>query len=290
MRLVRALAVVAALSGAVADDDDVTRWDFKAGFIPGTKDDVEAGFMTIDAAKNRCAQLADCLAITFRAPADSVEPVYAYLKRDSTVAETDKTWSSLVKRPAGLMDVNYINQLAFPLELCWIDLIGTAAPVCYGTVQPGSSKNMTSFASHNFVLKRLVWSLTAGSAALSVGGSEARLAAALGGGAPRESKVAITARQRALEWEAPLTRHAAAPPAPDAAKLPPIKLVNQLPQPAEVCSAPLWASRLLQSSMPAGLETCHGVAAAGGGLTVPALDADSLIFARQLVGVTTIQK
>ena len=301
-----ASAVVALLllsaAAAFDDDVDVTRWDIKSGFVPGTKDDVETGFMTVEAAKKRCEQLAACLAITYRDKADVKTEVHVYLKQDSTVSETDKTWTSMVKRPAGLMDVNFINELAFPLELCWLDLIGSAAPVCYGTVQPGSSKNMTSYAGHNFVLKRLVWSLTASAAALAsgaMGGAVSpQLARALASGG--EQKIAITARQRAHEWESPLALTSssnggsrgvlAAASASDTTALAPLQLVNRLSQPAEVCSAPQWAARLLQASMPMGLETCHGVVSAGGSLTVEAIGADRVLLARQLVGVATIQK
>ena len=91
---------------------------------------------------------------------------HVYFKPDTTVAENDKSWASFVKRPAGLMDVSFKNDLPFPLELCWIDMVGTASPACYGTVACcGGTKNMSSFAGHNFVLKRLVWSLPAAAAA-----------------------------------------------------------------------------------------------------------------------------
>lgn len=283
------LRVVAGGQAGAIDDDEVTKWDTKGGFIPGTKDDVETGWMTVDKAKDRCARLSECLAVTFRGAAEVTEPVFAYLKRDTTVAEADKTWTSMIKRPAGLMDVNFINQLAFPLELCWIDLVGTAAPICYGTVQPSSSKNMSSFAGHNFVLKRLVWSLIATSAARGLAGASGV------GGAAEESRsgdgaLPITARQRAHEWEAPLFLSAASASEPSAHPLEPVKLVNKLTQPAEVCSAPRWASRLLQASMPVGLETCHGVVAVGGTLSISGLSSDTILLARQLVGVTTIQK
>ena len=66
--------------------------------------------------------------------------------------------------------------------------------------------------------------------------------------------------------------------------------LNTLSQPAEVCSAPRWASRLLQGQMPSGIESCHGVAASGGTLDVPSLPLDSILLARQLVGVVAIAK
>ena len=263
------LIVALAFATASGDDDiDVTKWEVKGGFIPGTKDDVEVGWMTVEKAKDRCAQLSECLAITYRGARDLETEAHIYLKRDSTVAENDKTWTSMVKRPAGLMDVNFINNLTFPLELCWIDMIGTASPVCYGTVQAGTSKNMTSFATHNFVLKRLVWSLTAAAAAST----------SVDGGA-----LPITARQRAHEWEAPLFPLEAASQAADSTPtLDSFEVVNRLSQPAEICSAPRWASRLLQSSMPAGLETCHGVAPVGGKLMLKGISRDAVLLARQV--------
>ena len=39
--------------------------------------------------------------LTFKAAPDIKEKVHIYMKEDSTVAETDKTWSSYIKRPAG---------------------------------------------------------------------------------------------------------------------------------------------------------------------------------------------
>ena len=208
--------------------------------------------------------------------------MHVYLKADSTVAESDKTWSSFVKRPAGLMDVNFVNELAFPLELCWIDLVGSASPVCYGTVQPSSSKNMSSFAGHTFVLKRLMWSATAAAAAASSTGAAS-------------DEIQIVPRQRAHEWEsASSLAHRDHPGASaggsGSASLPTLQARNRLSQPAEVCSAPRWAARLVHSTMPAGLETCHGVAAAGGTVTLSGVSEGSILLARQLVGVTTIAK
>ena len=47
---------------------------------------------------------------------------------------------------------------------------------------------------------------------------------------------------------------------------------------------------MLQGSMPAGLETCHGVVPAGGTLRVASLAPGAILLARQLVGITTIEK
>ena len=57
--------------------------------------------MTVEEAKLRCESLAKCQAITFRDSADVKGKVHLYLKEDTTVAEADKTWTSLIKRPAG---------------------------------------------------------------------------------------------------------------------------------------------------------------------------------------------
>jgi hypothetical protein len=148
-----ALHVIAAVAG-----EDVATWTTKPGFIPGTKSDVETGFMTVEEGKRRCAARNDCLAITFRDVPDVVGKVHVYLKPDSTVSDSDKTWTSMIKRPAGLMDVNFYNPLTIPLELCWIAIEGGAKPACYGTVAPGSNKNMSSFDGHHFILKRMAWS------------------------------------------------------------------------------------------------------------------------------------
>ena len=154
------LAAVAGVAGVSAEADDVDRttYEMKLGFIPGTKPDVDTGFLTLDEAKLACEKKSACLAFTYRSAPETKERVHVYLKADSTVAESDKSWTSYVKRPAGLMDVTFANGLPFPLELCWIDMVGTAAPACYGTMACcGGTKNMSSFAGHNFVLKRLVW-------------------------------------------------------------------------------------------------------------------------------------
>ena len=98
MRLPRHLflGLVVTHATAAADDDNVAKWTVKGGFIPGTKDDVETGFMTVAAAKKRCEQLSKCVAITFHAKADVETEVHVYLKQDSTVSETDKAWTSMV--------------------------------------------------------------------------------------------------------------------------------------------------------------------------------------------------
>ena len=139
------LLVGLALDGrctAIDVDEDRTTYEVKLGFIPGTKPDVDTGFMTVDQAKVACEKKSECLGFTMREAPDVKGSVHVYFKADTSVTESDKTWSSFVKRPAGLMDVTFSNNLTFPLELCWIDMVGTAAPVCYGTVHPGASKTM----------------------------------------------------------------------------------------------------------------------------------------------------
>ena len=305
-RLLRCLLLGAALLAIVAGDD-VTTYDVKSGFIPGTKPDVDNKFLTVEAAKKHCEKNPDCLAFTIHGPATTKEAVWVYFKGDVTVAEADKSWSSFIKRPAGLMDVQFSNRLDFALELCWVDMVGSAQPICYGTVAPGAWRNMTSFAGHNFVLKRLVWSVSASAAAPPVVPLDGGLAAGssddstLAGAGTAVAQVEIATRQRAHEWDTrgvPLASSMRAP-GKDGANggaaplLPAIHLVNRLSQPAEVCSVPQWASRLLQGSLPAGLETCHGVAAAAGGTLEVAegrIAKQDVLFARQLVGVATIAK
>ena len=109
MRLARLLLLLSARAAAGIDDEDKTTYETKLGFIPGTKPDVDTGFMTVEKAKLLCERKPECLAITFKAAPDTKEQVHVYLKADSTVAESDKSWTSMVKRPAGLMDVYFKN-------------------------------------------------------------------------------------------------------------------------------------------------------------------------------------
>ena len=83
------IALATALTLAAANDD-VATWTTKLGFIPGTKPDVETGFMTVEEGKRRCALKNDCLAITFRDAPDVQGKIHLYLKSDSTVSESDK--------------------------------------------------------------------------------------------------------------------------------------------------------------------------------------------------------
>ena len=276
--------LLAACFAAAVDDVDRTTYETKLGFIPGTKPDVDTQFVTVEQAKLICERKAECLAFTFKAAPDVKEKIHVYFKQDTTVAENDKSWASFVKRPAGLMDVSFKNDLPFPLELCWIDMVGTASPACYGTVACcGGTKNMSSFAGHNFVLKRLVWSLPAAAAAGA--------ATTASTDAAKAKPLVIAARQRGHEWEGMGAVYGEANSS--ATSVPMSKALtalNTLSQPAEVCSAPRWASRLLQGQMPSGIESCHGVAASGGTLEVPSLPLDSILLARQLVGVVAIAK
>ena len=154
--------------------NDVATWTTKLGFIPGTKTDVEVGFMTVEEGKRRCELIGECAAITFRDAPDVKGNVHVYLKADSTVSESDKTWTSMIKRPAGLMDVLFHNPLSIPLELCWVAIEGGAKPSCYGTVAAGSTKNLSSYDGHHFVLKRTAWS---SSVADVIGASEVPITA-----------------------------------------------------------------------------------------------------------------
>ena len=86
------------LASALAQDD-VATWTTKSGFIPGTKPDVETGFMTVEEGKRRCAMKHDCQAITFRDAADVKDKVHVYLKSDSTVSESDKCAPLVRTRP-----------------------------------------------------------------------------------------------------------------------------------------------------------------------------------------------
>ncbi|KAL1527170.1 hypothetical protein AB1Y20_015850 [Prymnesium parvum] len=264
--------MLAAVVAVLADEETAT-WTTKPGFIPGTKPDVETGFMTVDEAKHRCAMRHECLAITFREAADVKGKLHIYLKADSTVSESDRTWTSMVKRPAGLMDVSFFNPLPIPLELCWIALEGGARPACYGTVAPGAAKNMSSFSGHHFVLKQLAWSARAADVLHARG------------------DVPIAERLRAHEWETPASLRADAPPPPAAPPPPPlsVSLRNTLSKPVEVCTAPQWATRLLYSAVPPGLDACHGVAGVGQTLAVPLREGEALL-ARKLIGVVAIEK
>ena len=72
------------------------------------------------------------------------------------------------------MDISFSNPFEFPLELCWVDLTSRSAPICYGTVAPSGEYNMSSFAGHSFITKRLAWSAAASTAAAATsGGAEA---------------------------------------------------------------------------------------------------------------------
>uniref|UniRef100_A0A7S4B8A8 C-type lectin domain-containing protein n=1 Tax=Chrysotila carterae TaxID=13221 RepID=A0A7S4B8A8_CHRCT len=264
--------LVAVFKWVLSEYSEETKWNVKQGFIPGTKADVDTGFMTLQQAKDMCAARGDCLAITYRGAIDDVGPMHVYLKGDTTVAESDKSWTSLIKRPAGLMDVNMYNPFSFPLELCWVELSGGVAPICYGAAAPKSTKNLSSFAGHHFVSKRLVWSA-------SIGGS---------GG---EEALRVREELRGYEWDHPYSRPVAARRAAHADAAPrKLTVRNELAHPVEVCSGAQHHSRLVHATVPAGLESCHGIASANASLALSVAHSDATVVARQLVGVTQIVK
>ena len=136
-RLLAALAALAAVDVACNDGSaEETRYDMKPGFIPGTKDDVATGHMTLDEGKRRCTAEPKCTAITYHGKPDASGQVFVYLKADTSVAEADKTWTSYIKVPAGLMDISFSNPFEFPLELCWVDLTSRSAPICCAPHEP----------------------------------------------------------------------------------------------------------------------------------------------------------
>ena len=69
----------------------------KPGFIPGTKDDVATGHMTLAEGRRRCTAEPKCTAITYHGKPDASGQVFVYLKADTSVAEADKTWTSYIK-------------------------------------------------------------------------------------------------------------------------------------------------------------------------------------------------
>ena len=257
-----------ALVLAANDGSDETRWDMKLGFIPGTKDDVWTGHVTLEAGKLKCVEDARCTAITYRGRPDAAGQLFVYLKADTTVSESDKTWVSYVKVPAGLMDVSFSNPFDFPLELCWVDLTAAVAPVCYGSVAPMGEHNMSSFASHNFITKRLAW--TASAAAVAADAADAadapseearavivskhmsghewetpapmRAVAAAGGAVNAEASSADAASSTSVAAAAVTSAAAAA--SSEAPLLGSVPLRNALDSPVEICSGPRWATRL----------------------------------------------
>ena len=135
------------------------RWLFKRGFIAVTKDDLEVTHLPLEDAKRRCEDLPGCAAITFQKEPDSGpgRALWIYMKADTTVTENG-AWASYIKRPAGLLSVDFANRLG-RVDVCWVDADGgRAAPSCYGSVPPQSSKSMSSFPGHYFVMKRHLWS------------------------------------------------------------------------------------------------------------------------------------
>jgi hypothetical protein len=92
------LAALAAIEVACNDgSEEETRYNMKLGFIPGTKDDVATGHMTLDEGRRRCTAEPKCTAITYHGRPDASGQVFVYLKADTSVAEADKTWTSYIK-------------------------------------------------------------------------------------------------------------------------------------------------------------------------------------------------
>ena len=92
------LAALAAVEVACNDgSEEETRYNMKPGFIPGTKDDVATGHMTLDEGRRRCTAEPKCTAITYHGKPDASGQVFVYLKADTSVAEADKTWTSYIK-------------------------------------------------------------------------------------------------------------------------------------------------------------------------------------------------
>ena len=98
MRNLALLAALAAIEVACNDgSEEETRYNMKLGFIPGTKDDVATGHMTLDEGRRRCTAEPKCTAITYHGRPDASGQVFVYLKADTSVAEADKTWTSYIK-------------------------------------------------------------------------------------------------------------------------------------------------------------------------------------------------
>ena len=124
------------------------------------------------------------------------------------------------------MDVNFFNPFTFPLEMCWVALEGGVAPVCYGSAAPQATKNMSSYAGHHFVSKRLIWTATQGGAKQRVAGESAA--------EPRSSSglLSINSRLEAYSWD-----HRWFQPSAEGAPPPArLRVRNPLPFPVEVCT------------------------------------------------------
>jgi hypothetical protein len=261
-----------ALAIGVAHAGEEAAWEDKAGFIGATTADVESGHMTLVEAKRRCASSSRCEAITHRNAELKADPggtAFFYLKAGKQVSESDRTWTSFVKKPVGLLDINFHNPFDFPLELCWVDITGAVAPVCYGSAAPRAARSLSSFDGHHFVAKRLVWSASASDAARVTGA------------------LPISSRLSAQQWETPPRQ---LPSRADSGEAPAVRVRNTLALPVEVCSGTQHHTRLLYTSVPVGLEACHGVAAPAEELELRGVPASGTLLARQLVGVTRVRK
>ena len=103
------------------------RWLFKRGFIAVTKDDLEVTHLTLEDGQRRCEDLPGCAAITFQKEPNSGQgrALWFYMKADTTVTENG-AWASYIKRPAGLLSVDFANRLG-QVDACWVDADGGRA-------------------------------------------------------------------------------------------------------------------------------------------------------------------
>ena len=248
------------------------RWLFKRGFIAVTKDDLEVAHLTLEAGQRRCEDLPGCAAITFQKEPDSGpgRALWIYMKADTTVTENG-AWASYIKRPAGLLKVEFANRLG-QVDVCWVDADGgRAAPSCYGSVPPQSSKSMSSFPGHYFVMKRHLWSR-------ALPANAAQCARRLVADGRRRAKRAA---------RPPLAAPSSTPRHADPTSL---TVHNAHERAVELCSSARWTMRLQHTNVPVDLEVCHGVAPAFGSLKLWALPPDSALLARELAGVARIEQ
>ena len=242
-------------------------WKFKQGFVSVTRDDLEVAFVSIAEGKQRCERMPRCAAITFRSGPAAGQALWIYLKAEATVTEGDGAWASYVKQPAGLLDVHFDNELGRQLDVCWVDVGGRAAPSCYGAVRPWSSKSLSSFVGHYFVMKRLLWRSefrrVCVPTATGVQPAGAVLHSDSWGG-----RAAVVAHSVS---GAPFTVH------------------NSHEQAVELCTGARWSTRLQHADVPPDIEVCHGVAPSSGSLTLRALRPGSVLVARALAGVVRIE-
>ena len=203
--------------------------------------------------------------------------MHLHLKPEATVSESDKSWTTLIKIPAGLMDVQWHNGVSDPIELCWFDAAGAVDPICYGTITPGAVYKLSTYEGHHFVAKRLVWAATAGDVST-------KPAHELEG-----VKSILTANVSELlsagSWDTPWWGDL-----PAKRSLTPLRMVlhNPLNFPVEICTGPKELSRLLFSTVPASHQNCLGLVEAGGTLELPSINEGDTLLARRLVNVLKV--